>query len=192
MGHCFDRCRCSIARRRRLLDRTTDRKKMKKEAIMGIYTWYNGSVPAGMKVRQVSGLLFSRDGYLLVMGEMKNGQMKYSLPGGHPEREDLNFAATLKREVWEEINTTIAEPILVGYQQVNEQDGTSYAQVRMTALIGEIGTARPDIDNGKLYQRLLVPPLKAAELLNWGEVGLLQVKEAMRIVAEHFGITPST
>lgn len=59
---------------------------------------------------------------------------------------------------------------------MDEENGTpAYAQVRMAALIREIGIKKPDPDNGRIYDRLMVSAEKAAELLNWGDVGTAQV-----------------
>ncbi len=76
----------------------------------------------------------------------------------------------MKREFLEEVNTTLKDgAYIVGYQQVDEEDGTPPdAQMRMTAVIDTIGQKRPGPDNGKTYGRLLISPQRAIELLNWG------------------------
>ena len=74
-----------------------------------------------------------------------------------------------------------------------EEDGTPpYAQVRMAALIRKIGIKRPDPDNGKTYDRLLVPPDKAAFLLNWGDVGRQQLLAAQQAIYPLYNITEPT
>jgi len=79
---------------------------------------------------------------------------------------------------------------MLGYQEVDEENGRApYAQVRMTAIIENIGPSRPDPDNGKTYDRILTSPKRAIELLNWGETGRLQIEEAVRIAKEQLGIT---
>ena len=76
---------------------------------------------------------------------------------------------------------------------MNEEDGTPpYAQVRMAALIHKIGIKRPDPDNGKTYDRLLVPPDKAAFLLNWGDVGRQQLLAAQHAIYPLYNITEPT
>ena len=52
---------------------------------MAIFTWNNGNVPEGMKVTQVYGLVFTKDGRLLLRVEKKGDRIKYSLAGGKPE-----------------------------------------------------------------------------------------------------------
>ena len=157
---------------------------------MVVFTWYNGEVPNGMKVRQVYGLVFTRDGRMLMKVETKaNGKKVYSLAGGTPESFDKDMEATLRREFVEEVNTTIEKPIMVGYQEVNEENGIDpYAQVRMVAYIDEIGPVKPDPDNGETYERLLTTPSRVIELLNWGEVGKNQVEAAVKIAKEQLGI----
>ena len=76
---------------------------------------------------------------------------------------------------------------------MDEEDGTPpYAQVRMAALINKIGKKRPDPDNGKTYDRLLVPPEKAAFLLNWGDVGHQQILAAKQTIYSLYNITECT
>ena len=72
------------------------------------------------------------------------------------------------------MNTIIENPIYVGYQLIDEENGAQkYAQIRMTALIKEIRAELPDLDKKEnwVYGRFLTTPKKAISLLNWGEVG---------------------
>lgn len=157
---------------------------------MAIFTWYNGNVPEGMKVTQVYGLVFTKDGRMLLKVEKVGDKIMYSLAGGKPELEDNSREETLKREFLEEVNTTLQDgALVVGYQKVDEEDGSPpYAQMRMSAIIDSIGIRQPDLDTGKTYGRLLTTPKRAIELLNWGEVGESQVNEALRIAKEHLGL----
>jgi len=156
---------------------------------MAKFIWCNGNVPNNMQIKQVYGILFSTDGRIFVMAERLADRIKYCLPGGHPEDIDKTLEDTLRREVLEEVNISVKNPIIVGYQEVNEEDGSClYAQVRMAALIDKVGEKTPDIANGKTYDRLLVSPSKAIELLNWGEVGYLQIMSAVEIVEAKYSI----
>lgn len=157
---------------------------------MGVFEWHSGEVPENLKIKQVYGILFSTDGRVLLKCEVKQEGKCYSLAGGKPEPFDDGMEGTLRREVLEEVNCTIKEPILVGYQEVNEGNGIPpYAQVRMTAIIDKIGKLQPDPDNGETYERLLTPPQRAIELINWGEEGKNQIEEAAKKIQEKFGIT---
>jgi hypothetical protein len=90
----------------------------------------------------------------------------------------------------EEINVSISEAYMVGYQLVDEENGTKpYAQVRMAALVDSIGQQQPDLDNGLIYGRYLTTPSKSARLLNWGQVGEKQIFEALEIAKKKFNLT---
>ena len=150
---------------------------------MAVLTWHSGEVREGLKTRQVYGVVFTKDGRTLLKVEEKKGCKVYSLAGGTPETFDANRVETLRRELIEEVNVTIDEPFLVGYQEVDEENGKEpYAQVRMTALIKEIGPSKPDPDNGETYERVLVSPEKAIELLNWGTIGKQLIEESVKII----------
>ena len=151
-----------------------------------ILRWLKEEVPSDLTTRQVYGVIFTRDGRVLL--KLEDG--KYSLAGGTPEDFDEDRVATLKRELVEEVNTTIEEPIMLGYQYVDEENGkTPYAQVRMVALIDTIGEIRPDPDNGKVYQRILTTPSRAIELLKWGEIGKCLITDATLLAKEKLGIS---
>ena len=155
---------------------------------MGIFEWFDGEVPENLETKQVYGIVFSRDARVLLRIEDTVHGSVYSMGGGTPEPFDTDRVATLRREMIEELNTTLEDTvILVGYQEVNEPSGIpAYAQVRMTALIKEIGEAKPDPDNGKTYKRVLVPPHRAIELLNWSDTGKAQIESAFKIAKANF------
>ena len=153
------------------------------------FTWRDGEVDKNLKITQVYGIIFTMDGRRLLKVENKNDRKIYSLAGGKPEIYDKDNETTLRRELIEEINTTIKEPILIGYQVVDEGNGKApYAQVRMVALIDEIGEKKIDPDKGKLYDRLLTNRDKAIELLDWGKSGKQQIEAAYKMAKEKFNI----
>lgn len=153
---------------------------------MAIFSWRDGSVPKEMLITQVYGLIFSDDGRLLLLTDGN----KCSLAGGKPEEQDNDIEETLRRELIEEVNVLIDKPYIVGYQLVDDEDGTEpFAQVRMAALITEIKPSRPDPATGKTFGRVLVSPSRASELLNWGDVGISQVRSAVQIAKKHFNIS---
>ncbi|HIV01216.1 MAG TPA: NUDIX hydrolase, partial [Candidatus Caccopulliclostridium gallistercoris] len=117
---------------------------------MGVFTWHNGEVPKNLKIKQVYGILFSEDGRTLLRHVENEKENYFSLAGGRPEVYDNGIEGTLRREVLEEVNCTIKEPILIGYQEVNEGNNVPpYAQVRMAAIIDKVGKLQPDPDNGE-------------------------------------------
>ena len=152
---------------------------------MAVFRWCKGDVPAGMEIRQVYGILFTKDGRMLLAFDRGH----YTLAGGKPQPGDADPEATLKRELWEEINVTVGEACTVGYQAVDEEDGTEpYAQLRMTAVPETLEDITPDPATGRTFSRLLTDPLRAASLLNWGEIGEAQIRDAMAVAAEKWGI----
>ncbi len=152
--------------------------------------WQEKPVPKDMKVRQIYAVAFSKDGRILLKIENYKNEKYYSLAGGTPESFDKNLEATLRREYLEEINTTLEEKIYyLGFQEVEGDKGfAAYAQVRTVALIDKIGEPSPDPDNGKIYKRVLVSPVEAIKLLNWGNIGQRIIEKATEIAKAEFGI----
>jgi len=146
------------------------------------FTWFDGEPPPDLKITQVYGLLFTDCERLLLFIDASGS---YSLPGGSPEACDIVIEDTLRREVDEEVNTDIQEPIIVGYQTV---EGENFAQIRMMAMIKEIKPAQPDPATGIIYKRLLATPEKAIELLNWRDTGAAQINAAVKIAREKFSV----
>ena len=153
-------------------------------------TWIRGEVPEDIQIRQVYGVLFNHDGRILLMVKNKQNNQVYSLSGGTCEDFDDSMIATLRRELIEEINTTIQTPQMLGYQLVDEENGKPpYAQVRMTAMIDRIGDKQPDPDNGEIYDRILTHPSHGITYLNWGDIGKAIIEEAVEIAKDKFGLT---
>ncbi|MBR2460289.1 MAG: NUDIX domain-containing protein [Clostridia bacterium] len=157
-------------------------------------TWKTEKVPAGIPITQVYGLIFDKNGRMLLKVENKNGKTVYSLAGGTPEDFDADAIATLRRELTEEINTTVGADVrYVGYQLIEgDGDRPPYAQMRMTAIIEKIGEKLPDPDNGEIYDRLLTSPERAVELLNWGNVGKAQIMRAVEIATAELSLPSAT
>ena len=156
----------------------------------GPFTWHNGQVPEGLRIQQVYGILFDKFGRILLRTDGLDDYTKFTFAGGKTEDFDKDMVDTLTREVKEEVNTTIKNPIIIGYQEVDEGNGTPiYAQVRMVAMIDNIGPAQPDPDNGRTYRRLLTAPQKAKALIDWGKIGDEVIDQAVKLAGEHYGIT---
>ena len=156
---------------------------------MAKYEWIPEQVPDGMKITQVYCIIFDRQGRVMLRLEKRQDGSRYSLAGGRPESYDDGIEATCRRELLEEVNTEIETPAYIGYQLVDEENGTpAYAQVRMAAMIRSVGEKRPDPDNGEIYDRYITTPEKAAMLLNWGDVGYKQVMAAKETVYRKYGI----
>ena len=141
------------------------------------YKWCKGIVPKDIEIKQVYGIVFNEDGNIFL--RIDDGL--YKLTGGKPELEDKSIEDTLKREFIEEANITLKNIHLLGYQLVEDNRVKPYAQVRMIAQIDKIFENRPDLDNGKLYERVFKTPKETINLLNWGEVGKKQIEDAVKL-----------
>ncbi len=150
-------------------------------------SWHTGPVPEGMRIRQVYGVIFNEDGQTLMKVDNFHGNRVYTIAGGTVEKFDKDMIDTLRREMKEEINTELHEPIYIGYQLV-ENDGNRppYAQVRMTAMIKNIGPSQPDPDKGETYGRFFTSPENAKKLLNWGDIGIAIIDEAVKVAKQNW------
>ena len=154
------------------------------------FVWHDGEPPKDMQIKQVYAVAFDKKGRVLIRQGVEHGKPYSNLAGGTPESFDKDRIDTLRREYLEEVNTTLKDPIyMLGYQTVNENNGKPlYAQIRMTAMIDQIGPKQPDPDCGEIYDRLLTTPQRAIELLNWKGTGDLMINSAVKIAKEKFGI----
>ena len=154
--------------------------------------WHYGEPPKDMQVRQVYAIVFDKYGRTMLKSDVKDGKRYFGMIGGTPESFDKDRIATLKREFLEEVNTKLKDPIyLVGYQVIiGDRDLPPYAQIRMTAMIDEIGEKKPDPDNGKISDRILTTPQRAIKLLGWGESAEKPILKAFEIAKEKFDLVP--
>ncbi len=137
-------------------------------------------------VQSVAGWIFSSDGRLVLRWDEK--RKRYGLAGGHVEEYDVSLEATLRRETDEEINCSISNPVLLGWQRTVKPNLGS-PQVRFVALLDEVREPRPDIDSPtNTYIRLLVPPHKVPSLIKWGWHGNQQVKDAVTVAYRSYGL----
>lgn len=149
------------------------------------YTWVKESVPKNLEIKQVYGIAFSKDGEILLRKE----QNEFKLTGGKPERKDKSLIDTLKREYQEELNTELKEIYFLGYLLVKEENKPPYAQVRMIAKIKRINEERPDSDNGKMYERVLIPVNRAKDILNYpDEAGNKMLEEAITLAKKRYNL----
>ena len=150
---------------------------------MSKYKWISNKIPNDLTVKQVYGIVFSDDGRILLRVENN----KYQLTGGKPELNE-SFEETLKREYLEEVNIEIDSIYYLGYLLVYEENEiTPYAQVRMIAKIKNIGDMRPDIDNGKTYQRFLSNTSNVKRYLNYsGNAGNHMIDDAIKLSKEKY------
>ena len=143
------------------------------------FIWHEAPVPDDLEVRQVYGVLFTADGKIML--RVDDGF--HGLIGGSPEPGETR-EETLHREVFEEVNCKISNLHYLGYQTVHG-DGEPYAQLRYVAKIDKIGKNRPDLDGGKICERLLVEPEKAGKTLDYGKEGEQIIEAAIRAAKKY-------
>ena len=113
----------------------------------------------------------------------------FNLPGGTPEARDRGVLdVTLAREVVEEVQAVIRDPVYLGYQEVREPGTLPYAQVRMTALIDSLAPRRPDPDGGRMYRRLMAAVGDAPAILGWGDLAVAQAAAVGRLARHRWGM----
>lgn len=146
------------------------------------YEWIRGSVPIGVQIKQVYGIVFDHQGMVLLRVDNE----VYKLTGGKPEETDSDFEDTLKREYLEELNVELEDVHYLGYLKVIEDDKV-YAQVRMIGKIKHIGELRADTDSGKVYKRFMAKQENVKLYLKYPDVaGTKLVDDAIKMANEVF------
>lgn len=141
------------------------------------YKWIREEVEKGLNIKQVYGIVFDKDGNIL----LRVDDNKYKLTGGKPEDYDKNYSETLKREYIEELNVEIEDVQYLGYLLV-EEDKEKYAQIRMIAKIKNVGPIKPDLDNGKVYKRFMVKQENVKKYLDYQDIaGNEMIDDAIKI-----------
>jgi 8-oxo-dGTP diphosphatase len=155
-------------------------------ALSGVrYLWHEVPVPSGLVITQVYGyLLCPRTARVLVQDD----EGAFNLPGGRPEPEDADIAATLVREAFEENQVRVGATAYLGYQEVSRPGRVSYAQVRMAGVIKEFAPRAPDPDRGRVYRRLMTSLGAAPSVLGWGLPGVLQARAAAHVARAEWGL----
>jgi len=140
------------------------------------FTWYEGSEIRNFEpFNQVYGLIFNENGEVLIQ---KVGKSDWCLPGGTVEKGESDID-TLRRELIEEVDATIKNPILLGGQKVETIDSESgapssddfYFQLRHYCELDELLPQTPDPDNNVFHDRKFVPAEEVNDYLKWGVTG---------------------
>ncbi|WP_159945320.1 MULTISPECIES: NUDIX hydrolase [unclassified Nocardiopsis] len=151
------------------------------------YVWHGGQHPPdGMAVKQVYGYVFDDQARLLLLRDPAG---IWNLPGGTPEPQDGgDHLATLEREVWEEVQARLTDPVYLGYQTVHIPEQAPYAQLRMAARLTELGERAPDPDHGHVHVRHRCGVTEAEALLDWGRAAQPQIQTAAKAARERWGL----
>lgn len=149
------------------------------------FTWYPGTDLGNYSPYvQVYGVVFNSEGKILIQ---RVGDKAWCLAGGTVE-EGETAEDTLRREVIEEADVRIKNPILLGGQRVQFLDGPNpnpkrgrgddIYQLRYYAEVDELLPQTPDPDNDQIHERLFVDPLEITTYFDWGTVGAAIFKQA--------------
>ncbi len=143
----------------------------------GAWVWHEEPVPPRLPIRQAWVWVFAPDGRVVVYLD-DSGMI--GLPGGTLEDfEHRDPAAAAVREVMEETQISITEPVYLGHLVDRRPGGAAVARVRMAAAATAVGPAAPDPATGTTHRRLLVPPGLVGELCGWGWDGERQAAAAL-------------
>lgn len=152
--------------------------------------WHAEPLPTDLPVKQAWGWLFMPDGRVIVVIDPNDRHP--ALPGGTVEPTDISPEATLLREAVEEAQTTIGEPLRLGwaYDAAGDVSGRlgPCARLRLAAPVDSVGPARVDPATGRTFARLLATPGQAAALLSWGDQGQQQAELAAHLAHQRWGI----
>lgn len=155
------------------------------------FTWYPGkNLDNYQPFTQVYGVVFDSSGMILI--QRRDG-CDWCLPGGTVEHLET-AEQTLRREVVEESDVTINNPILLGGQRVqfpgghnpnpSKRGGDDFFQLRYYCEVDEIMIQTPDPDHGTINERMFVNPNKINTYLNWGVTGQVIFDQAIALYRE--------
>lgn len=112
----------------------------------------------------------------------------WCLPGGTVEAGESPLD-TLGRELLEETDVTIKNPIMLGGQKVEvleghidpKRGGNNFFQLRYYCEIEKILPQTPDPDNGIIHERKFVNPSEITKYFDWGKIGAAIFKQATNL-----------
>lgn len=142
------------------------------------FTWYPGNdLEKFQPFVQVYGVCFNAEGKMLI--QRRDGS-DWCLAGGTVEAGETP-EETLRREIIEEADVTIKNPILLGGQRVQfpggknpnpgKRGGDDFYQLRYYCEVDEVLPQTPDPDTDIINDRLFVDPAKITDYFDWGTTG---------------------
>ena len=114
---------------------------------------------------QVYGVCFIGNEMVVVRNGLRN---TWGLPGGSIEKGET-IEQTFKREMKEEANVEVLKWVPIGVQGVRSSDNHLTYQLRVCALVKEIGDFVSD-SGGNVVERKLINPADYKKYFDWGKV----------------------
>jgi ADP-ribose pyrophosphatase YjhB (NUDIX family) len=147
--------------------------------------WVAGRLPPDdVLITQVYAFCFDDVGRILLVRDGRH----VGIPGGKPEGGE-DFRQTALREVLEEACVKLTDVRAIGYQLVHDDTAEkAYAQLRVAGRITAVLKRATDPGTGKTFDRVLVPPGDAGELLGWGDDGVAQIHAAASTASQAWRI----
>ncbi|KKT48248.1 MAG: MutT/nudix family protein [Candidatus Collierbacteria bacterium GW2011_GWC2_44_18] len=142
------------------------------------FTWYPGDdISKYEPFTQIYGVVFDQNGNMLI--QRREG-CDWCLAGGTVESGET-AEETLRRELIEEADVTVKNPILLGGQRVQFPGGHNpnpskrgdddFYQLRYYCEVDEVLPQTPDPDHDVINERLFVPQTEINKYLGWGITG---------------------
>lgn len=140
------------------------------------------------KIIQVYGFLFDKDDKIcIVRPTEKRG---WRLPGGGPEKEDINWQETIIREADEEADLEIDKNSLIpfGYFKVSPLskncERKEHFALRVLGKIIKINRQTEDISEELINERKFISPKDFNKIVNWKKTGEIQLNKAIEKLKE--------
>ncbi|MCK5149423.1 NUDIX hydrolase [Candidatus Pacearchaeota archaeon] len=142
------------------------------------------------KIKQIYGFLFDKDNKIVLVRPTK--KRGWRLPGGGPEKEDLDWKDTIIREADEEADIDLENDSLipVGYFKIIPLSGNCEKEVhyalRVVGKIRKVNDQTEDLSEGLINERIFVEPKDFLDYCSWNESGKIQRDKAIEIFKNDF------
>ncbi|WP_157868485.1 hypothetical protein [Streptomyces caatingaensis] len=132
-------------------------------------------MPEEVPIRRIHGFCFDDAGRVL----LRELPGRSELPGVEPRPDADNAETALVQGCLELCRVSISEPFYLGYQRVDENNGTPpYAELKMVAHVTAFHPLNSITGIHPAYRRVLSPVSAVPAILHWGVEGLLQTAAA--------------
>ena len=115
-------------------------------------------------ITQVYGVCFDTAGNVLIL---RTPGKSWNIPGGKPELGEAP-ELTLKRELEEEVDVSIAQNGMIGYFEVVSDEPTIY-QLRYAAIVDQVNQQTVDPATNEINERKFIKPNEFFDYIEYGE-----------------------